>query len=107
MEHPDDDVTSEQPSTPGDVLKALAEIGPAAETDDLPRFVAAADKFRRVFRQQLESRGKAGEWDELAQLLALEQVMAADPDLDPKYPAAVKTVRDYVTHERDAQARLN
>jgi hypothetical protein len=92
--------------TPGGVLRTLAEVERAAETDDEQVFAEAVERFRRAFREQASARGFA-DWDELAQLVALEEKLLADEDLDVGYAAAAMTVREWITFHRHQAARLN
>jgi hypothetical protein len=69
-------------------------------------FDVAAEMFLEVWRASVTKTDVAG-WDELAQLAAFEITLAGDPTLDPDYFAAVKTVRDWLTHARHEQASMN
>jgi hypothetical protein len=93
----------------GAVLVTLAEVArvsQVAESGDDPGFVEAVEAFRRVLAAQAAARGLNG-WDELAQLLALEQALVADRSLDVGLAAACATVRDYVAFRRGELAALN
>ena|SRR5712691_9298595 len=90
------------------ILTTLAEVERAAEQSEYenPAFVEAVDRFRSVFREQMNAQGDA-DWDELVQLREFELLLAKDRDLDVGYAAACKTVRDYLTFHRHQQAKLN
>jgi hypothetical protein len=85
-----------------DLRKTLAEGQPEEDFDvaaDVPGSVWAR-------RTSVTNPDLAG-WDELAQLAAFEITLAGDPTLDPDYFAAVKTVRDWLTHGRHEQSSMN
>jgi hypothetical protein len=53
-----------------------------------------------------ERRGQTG-WDDLALLQTAENALAADDDLDPAFPAIVKTIRDRIVGLQQAQASMS
>jgi len=75
------------------------------EPDERQAFGIAAKQFMNDYRTELERHGI--DWPPLPALVALEQFMRLEQDLDTWYPAAVATIRQYLTAARAQEASLN
>jgi hypothetical protein len=89
------------------VLVSLADVVEVLDRgEDDKTFGEAANIFLAELRREATKRG-FGDWSMLSLLLALEDVLRRDEDLDNSYAAAVKVVRERLTLAQHAQASMN